>query len=137
VLKEGWQFLPRNAFKLAGDTGFDDVLMKVINGEEHFITVESKGGSAALRYITRPDGTRIKQGTEDWVKDVCRRMRLDGKGQLADRIQDALEAGRVKGRICWTDVSPTSTSTRQISYRFYGPNVPQALKARYEKASRW
>jgi hypothetical protein len=138
VLKEGWQFLPRNAFKLASDTGFDDILIKVIDGQEHFIIMESKGGAGALECIQGVGGQgRIKQMSEPWVRDVLRRMKTHGKKDLADRIETALDAGRVEGRICWTDISPTSTSTRQISYRFYGPNVPQALKARYETASRW
>ena len=122
------------------NTGFDDVLIKIINGEEHFIILESKGNSAALKYIKGVTGTgRIKQMTQEWVEDVLKRMAQTNDPKyldLSNRLKIALDAGRVEGRICWVRFSGESLDSIAHSFRYYGPKVPKAVRDAYKTMSK-
>jgi len=74
--------------------GFDDVMLAP-NGD--LVIVEYKGGSADLA---------PGQMEQAWVQDVIDRMREAGDTIWADRLQNALDTGRLKGVAYKTPIDP-------------------------------
>jgi hypothetical protein len=137
-LKNGWRFVPRKLFKLGGDKGFDDILSKVVNGVEYFDILESKASSVATPTALSKTKAGLKQMSEPWVKDVIRRMLSapDAEMQnLGRRMKVALDNNRITGKIVWSTISDGGGRPVHYSFRYYGPKIPNAVKARYVKLS--
>jgi hypothetical protein len=76
--------------------GFDDVLIDAAGNE---CLAEYKGGEAELR---------PGQMEREWVQDVINRMRATGDTYWADRLQAALDAGRLRGVAYSTPIDPVT-----------------------------
>jgi hypothetical protein len=77
--------------------GFDDVRVDKADGK--YVIVEYKGGSAKLSegQMERP-----------WVENVIKRMRAAGGNTWADRLENALSTGNLKGVAYSTPIDPVT-----------------------------
>jgi hypothetical protein len=76
--------------------GFDDVLLDAQGNE---VIAEYKGGDAELA---------PNQMEREWVQDVINRMRETGDTTWADRLQAALDSGRLRGVAYSTPIDPVT-----------------------------
>jgi hypothetical protein len=76
--------------------GFDDVLVDA-NGD--YVIAEYKGGQSDLK---------PGQMERDWVQDVINRMRTAGGETWADRLQAALDSGKLRGVTFKTPIDPVT-----------------------------
>jgi len=82
-----------------GVNGFDGVFIKGdLTNYDEIIINESKqftGGGISLNAPGNPPNGISAQMTDDWVRDVCQKLRTQGKIHLGNAIENALDQGKL------------------------------------------